>query len=477
MSDKMLLRGVFDIFVAFIAGAVLWLHDAEDENPADGRWRGWIDPMILPLILLSETVLMAFLERERLLTGWFGGICFNLVWQMSVYFALLFLLLPVLRKHFRARTVASLWLLPNFLYVFQYPWHRRSAPLVTLRVPEIGLKIWLCVWLGVAAVLFLGSFVRHFRFRRRILRGAEPVTDAETLALWKKLQLDSGLHKPKYKLFTAPEARTPLTVGLTRATTRVLLPPAEYTPEELRLILTHELVHLRRDDISAKLFYAFARSIGWFLPLMWLSLRRSAEDLELSCDEAVLLGEDGETRRDYARLLLHTAGDERGFTSCLSADAEALKHRLNGILKPGKKHRGFWLVSVFLFVLLISDGVAAVRFDPKPVSALLDGEATVRSAALCSDGRIESLDIEAFLASGLWEEILNLESERLSGDYELRGEMRLVAVVEADGKVGSVVVSECGVAVNPTLREDGESRWTSGGAGILAKAREIEIER
>ena len=476
MSDRLLLRGVFDIFIAFVAGAVLWLQDAEDENPADGRWRSIISPMKLPIVLLLETILMAFQERERLLTGWFGSICFNLVLQMSVYFALLFLLLPLLRKHFQARTVAALWLLPNFLYVFQYSWHRRPAPLVTVRVPETGLKLWLYVWLGVAAILFLGSFFRHFRFRRRILRGAKPVTDAETLALWKELQLASGLRKPKYQLFTAPETRTPLTIGLTRHTTRVLLPVGDYSGAELRLILTHELVHLRREDVSAKLFYAFARSLGWFQPLMWLSMRRSAEDLELSCDEAVLLGEDESCRRDYARLLLTTAGDERGFTSCLSADAKALRHRLNGILRPGKKHRGVWLVSVCLFVLLISDGVAAVRFDAKPVSALLHGEATVRSVALCSDGRIETLDTEAFLASGLWEEILALESERLSGDYALDGETRLVAVVEADGKVGSVVVSDCGVAVNPTLREDGESRWTEGGAGILAKAREIEME-
>ena len=471
MNDRMLLRGFFDIVIAFAAGAALWVRDAEDENPADGRWRSWIDPMLLPIVLAIETVIVAIQGRERLLMGWFGGICFNLVLQMSLYFALLFLVLPLLRKHFQARTVAALWLLPNFLYVFQYSWHRRDVPLFTVRVSETGLRIWLLVWLGVGALLFAGSFVRHFRFRRKILRGAEPVTDEDTVELWKALQLESGLRKPKYRLLIAPEAKTPLTIGLTRLTTRVLLPVGDYSQAELKLILTHELVHLRRGDVSAKLFYAFARAIAWFQPLTWLSMRRSAEDLELSCDEAVLLGEDGQ-RKDYARLLLSEAGDERGFTTCLSANARALKHRLEGILKPGKKHRGIWLISACLFALLISDGLAAVRFGGAPVRELLGDEPTVQSAAICYDGRIEMLDTAAFLDSGLWEEILTLEPEQLSGDYALNGERRLVVVVNAGGMHGSVSISEYGVQVQETLRDAGESRWLPGGGEDLLRRAE-----
>ena len=471
MNTQLALRFVFDLFIAGIAGVFLWMEDAEDTQPGDGRWRGWMDPAILPAVLLIETVIMVFTDREHLLTGWFGGICFNLVAQMSLYFALLLLLLPVLRKHFQARTVSVLWLLPNFLYVFQYSWHSRPAPIFTVPVSEQGLRIWLLVWLTVGALLFLRSFVSHFRFRRRVLRDARPVEDGETLELWKSLQLDSGLRKPRYRLLIAPNTKTPLTVGLMRVSTRVLLPERDYSQEELQLILTHELVHLRRDDVSAKVFYAFARALGWFQPLTWLSMRRSADDLELSCDEAVLLGEDESKRRAYAELLLRTAGDERGFTSCLSANARALKHRLTGVLRPGKKHRGTWLVSLCLFVLLCSDGLAAVRFGGVTVSELLGQEVTVESAAIMTDSRMRMLDTDAFLESGIWEEVLSLNAEKLSGEYTLTGDTKLVMIVKFGETTGSVCVSEQGVSVRRKIIDEGEGRYLpSGAAELLARA-------
>ena len=65
---------------------------------------------------------------------------------------------------------------------------------------------------------------------------------------------------------------------------------------------------------------------------MRVAARKSADDLELSCDETVLAGEDSGSRKRYAELILKTAGDERGFTTCLSATATALRYRLKNII-------------------------------------------------------------------------------------------------------------------------------------------------
>lgn len=54
----------------------------------------------------------------------------------------------------------------------------------------------------------------------------------------------------------------------------------------------------------------------------------------------MLLDEPQPVRRQYAELLLQTAGDERGFTTCLSATAGALRYRLRNIMTPGKKRTG-----------------------------------------------------------------------------------------------------------------------------------------
>jgi len=92
---------------------------------------------------------------------------------------------------------------------------------------------------------------------------------------------------------------------------------------------------------------------------MRIAGRCCADDLELSCDETVLLAEDQDVRQRYARLLLQTAGDERGFTTCLSASAWALRYRLRNIIKPRKRRTGAILAGIIAFVLLISYGHVA----------------------------------------------------------------------------------------------------------------------
>ena len=75
---------------------------------------------------------------------------------------------------------------------------------------------------------------------------------------------------------------------------------------------------------------------------MWMAMERSAQDMELSCDETVLLEADDVTRRRYAGLLLATAGDSRGFTTCLSASASALRYRLRNVSIPSAAPAELW---------------------------------------------------------------------------------------------------------------------------------------
>ena len=56
--------------------------------------------------------------------------------------------------------------------------------------------------------------------------------------------------------------------------------------EELKLILKHEIVHIAREDSWSKFFLVFCTAMYWFNPLMWYAMKKSAEDMELSCDDA-----------------------------------------------------------------------------------------------------------------------------------------------------------------------------------------------
>ena len=96
---------------------------------------------------------------------------------------------------------------------------------------------------------------------------------------------------------------------------------------------------------------------------MWIAMRKSADDMELSCDETVLLGADDATRKQYAILLLDTAGDERGFTTCLSATANAMRYRLQNITKPVKRRSGALIVGAVFFILCMTSGYVALAYE------------------------------------------------------------------------------------------------------------------
>ena len=232
----------------------------------------------------------------------------------------------------------------------------------------------LAVWAAGAIGVFAWKIISHLRFRRRVLKDAVVVTDEQMLAVWQAELARAWLGETKWTLVRAPQLTTPLSIGLFQKTTCVALPARSYTPEELSLILRHEIIHLSRRDPASKFFMVFCTAMCWFNPLMWVAMRKSADDFELSCDESVLLAQPQPVRRQYAELLLKTAGDERGFTTCLSATASALRYRLKNIMAPGKKHTGALLVGLTFLLLTLCAGHVALAYDAQPGAArIFDG--------------------------------------------------------------------------------------------------------
>ena len=291
---------------------------------------------------------------------------------ISVYYVLLSLALPLLRRYFQAEACAMLWIVPNCLYltlnIRGWDWPRWVIPLPTQWLTALGV-VWLVGMIGVL-VWKIGS---HLRFRRWLLRGAEEVSDPEVLAVWQEELAQVREKRPEFMLVTSPQAATPMTIGLFKGSTRVVLPQRYYTQEELKLIFRHELVHIGRSDAWSKFFLTFCTAVCWFNPLMWLATGKSAEDLELSCDEAVTASLDERERRQYADLILRTAGDGRGFTTCLSASASALRYRLKGIVQPPGRRTGAVLVGVAAGLLLLAFGQVGVACDVETGAETLFG--------------------------------------------------------------------------------------------------------
>ena len=65
----------------------------------------------------------------------------------------------------------------------------------------------------------------------------------------------------------------------------------------------------------------------------------------------------------YYGLLLETAGNERGFTSCLAASTSALRYRLENIITPRSRKSGAFLSAFITFCMLMSVGAASLSIQ------------------------------------------------------------------------------------------------------------------
>ena len=320
-------------------------------------------PKFFPIFILAFILMRAIFSGWDMAAGLLLELSLQLLMLLTVYFGVLLVLLPLLRRRISALACATLWLLPTILYFPFFPGilslsttsYRPS--LLVLSVPRDVLLLLVKLWGVGAAVVLAWQIFSHYRFRRAILKDAVPVTDPELLSLWNHAQSILRRKKP-IPLLISPAVASPLTVGLYSMV--ALLPQRDFTLEQHRLIFRHELLHIQRSDVDMKCFCMLCRAICWFNPLVWVATRRASDDLELSCDELVVYGAEEPVRQTYAALLLETAGDQRGLSTCLSASASSLRQRLRGVMAPGKRTSGAVLLGLTMALLMLCFGMVTV---------------------------------------------------------------------------------------------------------------------
>lgn len=468
MSAAMALRLLFGVLCGGVLAWVVWdrsereLADRagreEHERPRFLPFGGYY---YLPMMMLLYPILGVIVGGAQMAVQLTLCALMRVFLELGVYYVLLMAVMPWLRRWVSARVCAMLWLLPDWIYVFV---GRLDLPTdgkkIVLHAPGTLVYVLLAVWAVGAVGVMVWKIGSHLAFRRRILKNAVPVTDRQTLHVW-EIELERAwIRKCKWKLVRSDAVTTPLSIGLYNRTTRIVLPMREYTQEELSLILRHEIIHISRGDPEAKLFLTFCTAMCWFNPLMWAAMRKSADDFELSCDESVLLDEPQPVRRQYAELLLQTAGDERGFTTCLSATADALRYRLKAVMKPEKKRTGAILIGLTLFVLAMCSGYVALAYDAQPGAAHIFGgqdlsTVTVDSVDPWNDPRgkdgvcLNEEALKAYLAS--------LELELYTEEIHAYNEDERTIFIEFDSPQGYLSAALCDRAVQVTRSQNGET--------------------
>ena len=138
-----------------------------------------------------------------------------------------------------------------------------------------------CLLLWVAVAWRYRRLIRLTHSMRRIDEGPARI-ELERLASHFSL-------KTVPELYETEQATSPMLVGVLRP--KIVLPESVLTrlgPDELRMVLAHELVHWRRYDTWVGWVQVFVQGVFWFHPLVWLANARIRHERECACDETVL---------------------------------------------------------------------------------------------------------------------------------------------------------------------------------------------
>ena len=349
--------------------------------------------VIILLIVVLRAVLINRLPKKTFLILW--------------WIALIRLLVP-----FSIKSVTSIYSLLQSIYSDINP--VRTAQTTTFlpihgNMPEIAnglseamvqrtesISILSVIWLA-GLLLCFGFFAVSYIKCYREFRFSLPVEN-DILEAWKeKHPLKRSLSIRQTETIAAP-----LSYGVIRPV--ILMPKNTEWKNiyQLRYVLEHEYVHIRRLDMLTKLIMIAAVCIHWFNPLVWVMYILFNRDLELSCDETVVRRFGMDIKSVYATALISMEEKKSGLTPlCNSFSKNAIEERIRAIMKIKKTSKFAVIISAVL-VICVTGGFAtsASSLEKKTETAQENGETTValNEVNIREDESLSSSDVEWWTA-------------------------------------------------------------------------------
>lgn len=198
------------------------------------------------------------------------------------------------------------------------------------RVLQLAVAAWAAgAWAAIAALLLLRLGAGMLRFSRLAQSATEDVGSLDEAA-----RCSASLRLRRWvRLLRSSQVQVPMTAGVVEPV--VILPASstEWTKERRRLVLLHELAHVKRLDWLSLLVSEVSAAVWWFHPLAWVALRSARLDAEKATDDLVVRA--GERPSVYARHLVEIARSLRSPLAVAAmpmARGSGLEDRLRALL-------------------------------------------------------------------------------------------------------------------------------------------------
>ena len=180
----------------------------------------------------------------------------------------------------------------------------------------LAIGVWL---LGV--ILTGAGLVAGFAALYRLERRCRPI-GGRWRQLTDELAQECGVAQ-RVKLLESDDPSLLISCGVLAPA--IILPSgtSAWTDERKRVVLRHELAHIKRRDAAIQIGSELLRVVQWINPFVWVACRRLRQESEYACDDEVLSG--GVEAREYATHLLDVARHLTGRSATLTS-AHAIAH-------------------------------------------------------------------------------------------------------------------------------------------------------
>jgi HEAT repeat protein/beta-lactamase regulating signal transducer with metallopeptidase domain len=181
------------------------------------------------------------------------------------------------------------------------------------------------IWLLGASLILARILVGLIAVRWLSTRTQE-ITDAAWLPMAREMARDMGV-SARLRFLRSRRASMPVATGIFRPAVIMPTDADGWAESRLRIVLLHELAHVKRRDCLTHMLGQAACAFHWFNPLAWLAVKRARTERERACDDLVLAR--GTRGADYADQLLEMARVLRGdrFPALLGGASLAMAHR------------------------------------------------------------------------------------------------------------------------------------------------------
>jgi HEAT repeat protein/beta-lactamase regulating signal transducer with metallopeptidase domain len=210
--------------------------------------------------------------------------------------------------------------------------------IASLSWPRILGVVWALGFLLLVGRVIVGVIAVQWMARR-----SQRVLDAPWMKAAVALASEVGV-SGNITFLRSEGAAMPLACGVLRPAVMMPAEADDWPADRLRIVLLHELAHVKRRDCLTHIIAQLACAFHWFNPLAWVAARNVRTERERACDDLVLAA--GTRPPDYADQLLDIARAMRAdrYPAAVAGASLAMAHRshlegrLMAILDPRVPH-------------------------------------------------------------------------------------------------------------------------------------------